>query len=54
MNLCSVEHDLSLTALVAGTVNIRLTNLSISDTKSFWDTFNDEIIVMASFIATCF
>ena len=54
MNLCIVEHDLSLTVLVVGTVKISLTGLSTSDTNSFWDAFNDEIIVMASFAATCF
>ena len=50
MNLCNVEHDLSLRALVAGTVEISLTGLSTSDTNSFSDAFNDEIFVMASFI----
>ena len=32
VKLESVEHDLSLTALVAGTVKINLTNLSTSKT----------------------
>ena len=54
LNLLNVEHDLSLAALVAGTVKISLTSLSSSDTNCFWDVFNDEIIVIASFIATCF
>ena len=54
MNLSNIEHGLSLTALVAGTVKISLTSLSTSDTNSFWDAFNDEIIVMVSFISTCF
>ena len=54
MNLCNVEHDLSLTALGAGTVKISLTSLGTSETSSFWDVFNDETIVVTSFIATCF
>ena len=54
MNLCNVEHDLSLKALVVGTVKISWTSLTTSDTNSFWDAFNDELIVMASFIPTCF
>ena len=54
MNLCNVEHDVSLTALVAGTVKINLTSLNTSDTNNFWDAFNDEVIVMVSFILTCF
>ena len=54
LNLLNVEHDLSLAALVAGTVKISWTSLSSSDTNCFWDAFNNEIIVIASFIATCF
>ena len=50
----NVEQDLSLTALVAGTVTISLTSLSTSDTNSFWDAFSDKIIFKASFIPTCF
>ena len=44
MNLPNIEHDLSLTALVVGTVKISLT--STSDTNSLWNIFNDEIIVI--------
>ena len=54
MNLRNVEHDLSLTALVVGAVKISLTSLSTSDTNSFSDGFNDEIIIVASFTPTCF
>ena len=52
--LHNVERDLSLTALVVGTSKISLTSLSTSDTSSFRDAFNDEIIFIASFIPTCF
>ena len=31
-----------------------LTSLSISDTNSFRDAFNDEIIFIASFVQNCF
>ena len=44
----NVEQDLSLTALMAGTVTISLTYLSTSDSNSFWDAFSDKIIVMTS------
>ena len=54
MSLCNVEHDLSLTALVASTFKISLTNLRASYTNSFLDAFNVEIIVMTSFIPSCF
>ena len=54
MTLHNVQCDLSLTALVMGTSNISSTRLSTSDTNSFWDAFNDEIIFIASFIWTCF
>ena len=37
-----------------GTSKISLTSLSTSDTSSFRDAFNDEIIFIASFIPTCF
>ena len=37
-----------------GTSKISLTSLSTSDTNSFRDAFNDEIIFIASFIPTCF
>ena len=50
----NVERDLSLTALVVGTSKITLTRLSTSDTNSFRDAFNDEIIFIPSFIPTCF
>ena len=33
---------------------ISFTSLSTSDTNSFRDAFNDEIIFIASFIPTCF
>ena len=54
LNLCNVEHHLSLTVLLVGNVKINLTSLSTWDTNNFWDAFSDEIIVMASFIPTCF
>ena len=54
LNLVNVEHDLSLAALVAGTVKISLTSLSSSDTNYFWDAFNDEIIVIASLLQLVF
>ena len=41
-----IERDLSLTALVAGTSMISSTSLSISDTNSFWDAFNDEMLLL--------
>ena len=44
--LHNVERDLSLTALVVGTSKISLTSLSTSDTSSFRDAFNDEIILL--------
>ena len=50
----NVEHDLSLTTLVAGSDKISLTSLSTSDTNYFWDEFNDEISFIASFIPTTF
>ena len=50
----NVERNLSLAALVVGTSNISFTSLSTSDTISFRDAFNDEIIFIASFISTCF
>ena len=37
-----------------GTSQISLTSLSTSDTNSFRDAFNDEIISIAFFIPTCF
>ena len=37
-----------------GTVKFSLTCLRASDSNSFWDAFNGEIIVMASFVPTCF
>ena len=54
MNLRIVQYDLLLKALVAVTVKTSLRSLSSSDTNSFWDAFNDEIIAMASVIPTCF
>ena len=54
MTLRNVEGDLSLTALVVGTSKISLKSLSTSYTNSFQDTFNDEIVSIASFIPTCF
>ena len=36
----------SLTALVVGTSKIRLTSLRISDTSSFQDVFNNEMILL--------
>ena len=54
MSLPNVECDLSLTAIVMGTSKISSTSLSTSDTNSFWDAFNDEIIFIASSIRTCF
>ena len=54
LTLHNVERDLSLTSLVVGTCKISLTCLSTSDTNSFRDEFNDEIIYIASFIPTCF
>ena len=39
---------------MVGTSKISLTSLSTSDTNSFRDAFNDEIIFIASFIPTCF
>ena len=36
-----------------GTSKISSTSLSTSDTKSFRDAFNDEIIFIVSFIPTC-
>ena len=53
MTLCNVEHDFSLTALVAGGVKIKLTSLNTWDTNSFWEAFNDEITFIAFFISTC-
>ena len=38
---------------MVGTSKISLTSLSTSDTKSFRDAFNDEIIFIVSFIPTC-
>ena len=52
--LHNVGCDLSLTALVVGTSKISWTSFSTSDTNSFQDAFNDEIISITSFIATCF
>ena len=37
-----------------GTTKISSTSSSTSDTNSFRDAFNDEIIFIASFIPTCF
>ena len=37
-----------------GTSKISLTSLRTSDTNSFQDAFNDEIIFIASFIPNCF
>ena len=54
MNLRNIQHDVSLKALVVGTVKISLTSLSTSNTNNFWDVFNDKIIVMVSFIPTTF
>ena len=39
---------------MVGTSKISLTSLSTSDTSSFRDAFNDEIIFIASFIPSCF
>ena len=39
---------------MVGTSKISLTSLSTSDTNSFQDAFNDEIIFIASFIPTYF
>ena len=52
--MLNVERDLSLTALVVGTSKISLTSLSTSDSNSFRDAFNDEIIFIPSFIPTYF
>ena len=41
-----IERDLSLTALVVGTSKISSASLSISDTNSFWDAFNDEMLLL--------
>ena len=38
---------------MAGTSKISFTSLSTSDTNSFRDAFNDQIIFIASFIPTC-
>ena len=54
LTLHNVERNLLLTALVVATSKISLTNLSTPDINSFRDTFNDEIIFIASFIPTCF
>ena len=37
-----------------GKLKNSLTSLSTSDTNSFGDAFNDEIIFISSFIPTCF
>ena len=37
-----------------GTSKISFTSLSTSDTNSFRDAFNDEIVFIASFFPTCF
>ena len=39
---------------MAGTSKISLKNLRTSETNSFQDAFNAEIIFIASFIPTCF
>ena len=39
---------------MVGTSKISFTSLSTSDTNSFRDAFNNEIISIASFIPTCF
>ena len=39
---------------MVGTSKISLTSLSTSDTNSFRDALNDEIILIDSFISTCF
>ena len=39
---------------MVGTSKISFTSLGTSDTDSFRDAFNDEIIFIASFIPTCF
>ena len=39
---------------MVGTSKISLTSLSTSDTNSFRDAFNDEIIFITSFIPTSF
>ena len=54
MTPLNVEHNLSLTALVAGTSMINSTSLNISDANKFWNAFNDEIIFIGSFIPTYF
>ena len=52
MTLCKIEHDFSLTALVAGGVKIKLTSLNTWDANSIWEAFNDEITFIVSFIST--
>ena len=44
------ERRRSMTKLVLDTVKISLTSLSISDSNSFGDAFNDEIIFIPYFI----
>ena len=39
---------------MVGTSTISLTSLGTSDNNSFRDAFNDEIIFIASYVATCF
>ena len=39
---------------MTGTSKIRLTSFSTLDTNNFWDTFKNEIILIAYFITTCF
>ena len=39
---------------MVGTTKISSTSSSTSDTNSFQDAFNDEIIFIVSFIRTCF
>ena len=39
---------------MVGTVKTSLTSLSIWDTNSFWDTFNDEIIGYGIFYSNLF
>ena len=49
-----MERYLPMATLMVGASKISLTSLSTSDTNSFRDAFNDEIIFIASFIPTCF
>ena len=49
-----MERYLPMATLMVGASKISLTSLSTSDTNSFRDAFNGEIIFVASFVSNYF